>query len=293
VSRSDRAAHLIDMQTDSPRAEQGRATPNLDLAGRRYVVTGANTGIGRATAHALAMRGAHVVRACRCDPDALPELPSASYVRLDLGDLASVRAAANELGKEPIDALINNAGVGGTRGITKDGFELHFGVNYLGHYLLTRLLMPALREAVPSRIVHVVSGSHHKARELDLARVREPTRSAFGLNEYASSKLCNLLFHHELMRRMIGSRVKSYAADPGNVASDGWRHVPWPIRPLMKLSMKSTERGALTSVFCTTEPIPCGAYVDMRPDAPSRLSRDPALARELWERSAEWVGLPR
>lgn len=256
----------------------------------RIVITGANTGIGRATALALAARGAELVLAGRTEP---APLPNASFVRVDLGDLASVREAAAKISTRPIDVLINNAGVGGTRGITRDGFELHFGVNYLGHYLFTRLLLGALREAARSRVVHVVSGSHRNARAIDFARLRGRTQSPFGLPEYAVSKLCNVLFHHELARRLNGTRVASCAADPGNVASDGWRHVPWPIRPLIKLSMKSSAEGAKTSVFCATDPsIESGAsYVDARPDAPSALSRDAALARELWDRSAEWTGL--
>jgi retinol dehydrogenase-12 len=260
----------------------------MDLRGRRIVVTGANTGIGRATVEALAARGAALVVACRSEERAravICAIPSASFVPLDLGDLGSVRAcAASILEGGAIDVLVNNAGVGGTRGVTKDGFELHFGVNYLGHYLLTRLLEGAIRD----RVVHVVSGSHRGVRALDLGSVQRKTGSAFGLREYAASKLCNLLFHHELARR----GVRSYAADPGDVASDGWRHVPWPIRPLMKLRMKTSAEGAQTSVWCATEPaLPSGAYAERRVDEPSALSRDPALARELWARSAAWVGL--
>lgn len=266
-----------------------------DLVGRRYAITGANTGIGRATAEALAARGASLVLACRSERRAADVLASVrglgaevALVELDLGHLASVRRAAAELTQRgPYDALINNAGVGGARGVTRDGFELAFGVNYLGHYLLTRSIAPQTE-----RVVHVTSGSHERVRRLDLHQVRGATRSWTGLGEYAVSKLCTMLFHHELSRR----GVPSAAADPGDVASDGWRHVPWPIRPLMTCRMKTPERGAETPVFCAADAA-SGAvrgrlWCDRRPREPSALSRDAALARELWEASAGWVGLP-
>ena len=260
-----------------------------DLEGRRYAITGANTGIGRATAEALAARGADVVIACRSAARARGVLDAlgdaGALVDLDLADLDSVRRGAEALAAlGPYDALINNAGVGGTRGVTKDGFELAFGVNHLGHYLLTRTLAPAF-------VVHVTSGSHERVERLDLDRVRGPTRSWTGLPEYAASKLCTMLFHHELDRR----GVASVAADPGDVASDGWRHVPWPVRPLLTWRMKSPEQGASTPVYCAADAprpeITGKLFCDSVERAPSPLSLDAALATELWERSAAWTGL--
>lgn len=268
----------------------------LSLEGRRCVITGANTGVGRATAVALAARGARVVLACRSAERAagvLEELAgtgAASFVELDLASLASVRRAAATIGAEPVDVLVNNAGVAGARGLTKDGFELAFGVNFLGHYLLTRSLLPAL--APGARVVHLSSGSHFRAGRLDLDAARRRTATLTGVAEYATSKLCVMLFHHELARRLAGAGVLSIAADPGDVASDAWRHVPWPVRGWITRGMKPPSEGARTSVFCATDPsvVSGGFYVDARPSEPSALSRDEALAKELWVRSAAWAG---
>jgi retinol dehydrogenase-12 len=274
-----------------------------DLAGRRYVVTGANTGVGRATAEALALRGADVVLACRSAERAAPvidrlrAIPSAGEIdllELDLADLASVSRAATALAarRRQIDVLINNAAVAGARGLTADGFELAFGTNYLGHYLLTRSVLPLLRPG--ARIVHLSSGSHARAPRPDLDALRSPTSSLTGITEYAVSKLCVVLFHHELARR-LDPRITTLAADPGDVASDAWRHVPRPIRWMLTRSMKPPSEGARTTVFCATDPSLDGAtgrsYVDCRQDEPSALSRDPGLARELWDRSAAWASL--
>lgn len=271
------------------------------LSGRVILVTGANTGVGRATAEQLAARGARLILLCRSAEraravvetvEAMPTSGGVEVIEVELSELGSVRrGAAAILERAPrIDALVNNAGVGGTRGVTADGFELAFGVNYLSHYLLTRLLQPLL-ERSRARIVHVTSGSHARASGIDLTDARRRTRSLTGISEYAVSKLCTMLFHHELARRLAAATT--LAADPGDVASDGWRHVPWPIRPLMTCSMKSPEQGARSSVHCVVaEEVRSGAsYVDARAFDPSPLSRDARLARELWQQSARWVGV--
>lgn len=278
-----------------------------DLAGKTFVITGANTGIGAATARELARRGGRVVLACRSKGKTDPVLATitresgaeaARFVSLDLGDLSSVRSAARELlSTEPrIDVLLNNAGVAGQRGFTKDGFELSFGTNHLGHYLLTRLLLERLEQSAKSRIVNVSSKAHYRARGIDFAAVRRPTKSITGLPEYAVSKLANVLFTRELARRLEGKGVTTYAVHPGVIASDAWRRMPWPIRPAIKLAMKSVEEGAQTSIHCATSAVVAevsGRYWDDCTERrPSRVARDDALARELWEKSAQWVGLP-
>src|SRR5580692_8449567 len=139
-----------------------------DLSGRLVVITGANTGIGRATAEALAARGATLVLACRSEDKTRPVLDAiraaqgdARFEALDLGDLASTRACAARIGVmgKPVDVLLNNAGMAGKRGLTKDGFEVTFGVNHLGPFLFTVLLAPNLVEA-RGRIVNVSSKGH-------------------------------------------------------------------------------------------------------------------------------------
>jgi len=274
------------------------------LAGRFIVLTGANTGIGRATAESLAAQGATLVLACRTEERTRPVLEairalgagSAEFVPLDLGDFASTRDCAariSALGR-PIDILINNAGLAGKRGATKDGFEIAFGTNHLGHFLLTMLLLPRLRAAPGARIVNVASKAHYDAKGIDFEAVRRPTRSFTGLPEYAVSKLANVLFTRELARRTGTSGVHSYALHPGVVASDAWRRVPWPIRPLMKLGMISSEEGAKTTLYCATSPEVAdasGRYYDAcREKTPGVLAQDDALAGRLWERSVEFTG---
>ena len=273
-----------------------------DLEGKTLLVTGANTGLGRATATELARRGGHVVLAARSEDKTRPvlaELAEAggdvSFLALDLCDLASVRDAALRLleGGRPLDVLINNAGVAGQRGETKQGFELHFGTNHLGHFLFTKLLLPRLAEASGARIVNVSSGSHYQARGIDFEAVRRPTSSVTGLPEYEVSKLANNLFTKELARGRSGGAARSYALHPGTVASDAWRRIPWPVRSIMKLFMITSDEGAKTTLYCATSPeveAQDGLYYDRcRAKKPSAESEDAALAKELWERSEEWV----
>jgi len=284
-------------------AAMTQTTPNT-LAGQVALVTGANTGIGRVTARELARRGAHVFIACRSAQRAQPvvdEIRAATgsvtveLLSLDLGDLASVRACAQAfLARElPLHLLINNAGIAGAKGSSASGFELAFGVNHVGHFLLTQLLLDCLKHSAPARIVTVSSQAHYRAPGIDWDAVRQPTRSATGLPEYGVSKLANALFSAELGRRLAGSGVSTYALHPGVVASDVWRSVPWPFRSLMKLAMISTEEGAATTLHCATSgdvAQETGLYYDKcRVKQPSRLAQDPALAAELWKRSEAWV----
>jgi NAD(P)-dependent dehydrogenase (short-subunit alcohol dehydrogenase family) len=266
------------------------------------LVSGANSGIGRVTAEQLAKRGMKVWLACRSLERAQPVLDAivaaggaAELVALDLSDLASVRACADVLLErgEPLDLLVNNAGLAGARGLTKDGFELAFGTNHVGPYLLTRRVMPLLEAAPEGRIVVVASASSFNARGIDWDAVRKSTASATGLPEYAVSKLANILFARELSRR-VKPTVLAFSVHPGVVASDAWREVPWGIRHLMKAFMLSNEEGAKTTIFCATSDDvkdKSGRYFDKsREHKPPRLVGD-LLAAELWERTAAWTGL--
>lgn len=271
-----------------------------DLAGRTFLVTGANSGIGRETVRGLADRGARVYLACRSEAkarSAIEEMRGGSleFVALDLGDLSSVRACADAFlaTGEPLDVLINNAGLAGQRGVTPSGFELAFGTNFVGPFLLTQLLLDRLRERGSARIVNVASGAHHQAKRIDFMAVRQPTRSRTGMPEYAVSKLANVLHAQELARRLDGTGVTSYALHPGVIASDIWRRVPPPARQLMKLTMRSPAEGARTSLYCATAPQlehESGYYYDdARHEDPSPAATA-ELGRELWDRSIEWVG---
>lgn len=274
------------------------------LAGRVALVTGANTGIGRVAALELAKRGAHVFLACRSIERGQPvvdeiraahSVAQAEVLLLDLGDFDSVRQCAGTfLARNlPLHLLVNNGGIAGGRGLTKSGFELAFGINHMGHFLLTQLLLERLKASAPARVVTVASRAHYRAPGFDWEAVRQTTRSATGLAEYAVSKLANVLFSAELGRKLAGTGICTYALHPGVVASDVWRSVPWPLRPLIKLAMISPEQGALTTLHCATSEQAgqeSGLYYDQaRVKYPSRVAQDPALAAELWSRSEGWV----
>ena len=275
-------------------------------AGRTFLITGGNTGIGLATAIALAREGGRVHIACRsaaAGEAAAARIKAAAgsdavwLLPLDLASLDSVRAcAALFLDRdEPLHVLINNAGVGGQRGVTADGFELHFGVNHLGHFALTRLLLERLTASGPgSRVVTVSSEAHYSAPGIDFAAVRRRTATFAGAREYAVSKLCNVLFTQELARRLTGTGVTAYALHPGVVASDIWRRVPRLARPFITRRMLTTEQGAVTSVYCATSPAVAaesGLYYDKcAVRAPSPVATQ-ELAELLWKRSAQWSGV--
>ncbi|MEO8799584.1 MAG: SDR family oxidoreductase [Polyangiaceae bacterium] len=275
-----------------------------DLVGRRFYVTGANTGIGKVTAKELARRGGEVVLACRSEEKTRPVVDEiiaaggkAELSLLDLADLASIRAAAErEMGNDqPLHVLINNAGLAGLRGTTKDGFELTVGTNHLGHFLLTNLLLPKLRKSKRARIVNVASKAHYDAKPIDFSLFRGETKNFTALPEYATSKLCNVLFTKELANGKAGDGVKAYSLHPGVVASDAWRQVPWPFRSIMKMFMISEEEGAKTTLYCATSPDveeQSGLYFDScAVRRPSKLAEDPELAKMLWEKSEEMVGV--
>jgi NAD(P)-dependent dehydrogenase (short-subunit alcohol dehydrogenase family) len=273
----------------------------MNLHGKTALVTGANTGIGRVTAIELAKAGAHVVLACRSEEKTRPVIDEigkdkAEFLHLDLADLASVRAAAAAFlaRNEPLSLLVANAGLAGAHGQTKDGFELAFGTNHIGHYLFTRLLLPALERAGGARVVTVASHGHYRAPGIDWDAIRKPTRTTTAFPEYCVSKLANVLFTSELARRGPTS-VRYYSLHPGAVASDVWREVPWGLRHLARLFMLSNEDGAKTTLYCATSDEvkdQSGLYYDRcKEKRPSPIALDPALARDLWEKSAEWVGL--
>ena len=291
---------------DAAQKSPAYAPPIGDLDDKTFLVTGANTGIGRETALALAGRGARVFVASRSEPKTLPVIDeivaqtgnsAVEFLSLDLGDLASVRACADEFLRtaESLHALINNAGLAGQRGMTESGFELAFGTNYVGPFLLTGLLLERLRESAPARIVNVSSIGHYRAEGIDYDAVRQRTKSLTGLPEYAVSKLGNVLHAQELAERLKGDGVTTYSLHPGAIASDVWRRVPWPVRPLIKRRMRSPAEGARTSLYCATSPEVANEsghyYDDCRRKEPSAIAT-PQLAAELWDRSIVWVDLP-
>ncbi len=274
-----------------------------DLGGRTFLVTGGNTGIGRATALGLAQRGGRVYIACRSVPkgeEAASDIRASTgndsvwVLPLDLADLDSVRSCALEFlaRGEPLHVLVNNAGLGGARGVTRQGFELMFGVNHLGHFLLTNALLGLLADSAPARVVNVSSDAHYQAKGVDFDALRRPARGITGLGEYAVSKLCNVLFTQELARRTTGTGITTYALHPGVVASDIWRRVPWPVRPILSRRMLSVTEGAQTSLYCATSPEVASVsgrfYEKCAERTPSPVAT-PELGRALWERSESWT----
>jgi retinol dehydrogenase-12 len=272
-----------------------------DLQGRTFLVTGASSGIGRAMVEALAARGGRVVLACRSEERTRPVLDGiraqhrsadATFLPLDLADLDSVRRAADSFlaSGRPIDALVNNAGVAGTKALSPQGFDLTYATNHIGPFLLTELLLPAVRRAPQGRIVNVSSIAHLQVKGIDWSVLEHrtvPKRSGF--RDYAVTKLMNVLHAKELGRRLAGTGVTTYAVHPGGVRSNIWRPVPQPFRWLLLLFLVSNEEGARTQLRCATDPglgSETGRYYDKSREAPCNpLANDEALAKELWART--------
>jgi NAD(P)-dependent dehydrogenase (short-subunit alcohol dehydrogenase family) len=270
------------------------------------LITGASSGIGLATARALAGAGARVVLAVRdtaAGERAAAAIGGRTEVRpLDLADLASVREFAEGWEGE-LDVLINNAGVALTpERRTADGFELQFGTNHLGHFALTNLLLPY----VTGRVVTVASNAH-KSASLDLADLNWERRPYRRSAAYGQSKLANLLFTLELQRRLTeaGSPVRALAAHPGAATSGLDRNVG-PLLTLAgatvgRLIRQSASAGALPALYAASADLPGAAYVG--PDGhreqrgrPTLVGRspaasDPGLARALWASSEHLTGV--
>ena len=283
-----------------------------DQTGRTAVITGANTGLGYETARALVAKGARVVLAIRNldKGKAAADLIGRRYPgadvtvqELDLTSLESVRAAADQLraGHDRIDLLVNNAGVMMTpRETTKDGFELQFGTNHLGHFALTGLLLDRLLATPGSRIVTVSSVGHRGGwiRFDDLQSERRYNR---GL-AYGQSKLANLLFTYELQRRLAGTGTIATAAHPGGSSSELGRYLPGPARAAFALLEQSTEMGALPQLRAATDPSARGGqyygpggFLQMQGHpklvSSNRRSHDLAAQKRLWAVSEALTGV--
>lgn len=274
-----------------------------DLTDKTVIVTGANSGIGLATAKALAGYGARVVLAVRNAAKgmaAAAATPGPTEVRqLDLADLASIRRFADDW-QEPIHLLINNAGISSPEfERTVDGFELQFGTNHLGPFALTNLLLPH----VTGRVVSVSSQAERMGRinfdDLDGEHTRYKQSSA-----YATSKLANLLFSSELQRRLnaAGSKVLAVTAHPGFVATNIYdRASGLGTKLMLRLLAQSPEDGALPVLHAATGDVPGDSFIGpehwlhMRggaePIGRSKTARDPQVARRLWDVSEKLTGV--
>ena len=281
------------------------------MKGKVVIVTGANAGIGKATAARLADLGATVVLACRCKERGEAALSELSCVNgrcfdlmaLDLADQGSIRAFAEAFTKKygRLDVLINNAGIlGRHRAETKQGFEMSFGVNYLGAFLLTMLLLPLLEKSGQGRVVMTTSVAHGwgDVRLNDLNYTRGYNRFA----AYGHSKLCCLLFTRALGEKLRarGSRVTVNAVHPGIVATDivvnrANDRFRW-VAQLMKILFMTSDEGAKTSVFLASDPSLCSVsgeyFYRCRIEPSSEASKNLASANKLYDVSLALCNLP-
>jgi NAD(P)-dependent dehydrogenase (short-subunit alcohol dehydrogenase family) len=291
-----------------------------DLTGKVVIVTGANSGIGLEAARELARKGAEVILACRNQDKAesalselRKEIPQAklAFLELDLADLDSIREFADQFRSRysRLDVLLNNAGIMMVPyGKTEDGFELQLGVNHLGHFALTGLLVDVLLSTPGSRVVNISSNAHY-AGELDFSNLMYEQGNYTPSGAYSRSKLANLLFTYELQRRLDdrSANVKSLAAHPGITATGLADHfiggrVKGLIRGIMKLLFQSAAMGALPGLRAAVDPRAEGGQYygpdgrGERSGYPEVVSSNPAShdqqdAARLWEISEELTGV--
>jgi len=310
-----------------------RCDPKLfdkDLSGRVYIVTGANSGSGLATTEQLVRQGAHVIAACRlvsagkeATAHLLGERGSVEVLELDLNSLASVRhfvAVVKDKYKR-LHGLVNNAGVMSTpKGKTEDGFETQFGINYLGHFLLTEMLLDVLKASAHSRIVCVSSLAHagmqKRSATIDLGDLNFEKRKYDPVESYCQSKLAIVIYARHLAKRLEGTGVSVFSTHPGWIRSNLIKHTmpPWVQNVLMRpfsgmLTMMSAEDGAQTQLHCLLDddaPNHSGEYFSQngllypnkenRPGgwpmrSPNPLTYDDELAERLYKASIEMAGL--
>ncbi|KAI5611728.1 retinol dehydrogenase 11 [Silurus asotus] len=281
------------------------STARLD--GKTALITGANTGIGKETALDLAARGARVILACR-DVEKGEEAAAEIRTRvggaqvevreLDLADTYSIRAFAQKFLREVshLHILINNAGVMMCPYMkTADGFEMHLGVNHLGHFLLTFLLIGVLKRSAPSRII-VVSSLAHYFGWIRFHDLHSQGSYNSGL-AYCQSKLANVLFTRELARKLTGLNVTVNSVHPGTVMSDLVRHSTLMSLgfALFSMFLKTPREGAQTSIYCTVaeelHSITGKHFSDCAPASVAPQGRCDETSRRLWEVSCELLGI--
>jgi retinol dehydrogenase-12 len=279
------------------------------MDGKLVLVTGATSGIGYYSALELARMGAPVIvhgrneARCTKSVEAIQKEtgnPSISYLLAELSSQAQVRALAERFYEQHsrLDVLINNAGAAFLfRRLSEDGLEMTLAVNHLSHFLLTNLLLPALKASPSARVVNVSSGSHYNEHldfnDLQLSRFYNPWKA------YGRSKLANILFSYELARRLSGTHITSNALTPGMVATEIWKKVNrWLtplIYPIIAHSAQTPLQGAQTSIYLASSSEVEGSsglyYANQRPLHSNPDSYDVQVARQLWEISAQLTRL--
>ncbi|XP_071963063.1 retinol dehydrogenase 12-like [Antedon mediterranea] len=290
-----------------------RYCSNTRLDGKVVIITGANTGIGKETARDLVRRGAKVILACRDvtkGKRAVDEILTESsgkgvgaltVERLDLASFKSIRSFAKLIieKESPVNILINNAGVSMcSPQKTTDGFELQFGVNHLGHFLLTHLLLDVIKSSAPSRIITVSSFAHRQGK-IHFDDINLTADNYAPLKAYRQSKLANIMFTNELARMLKGTNVTCYSLHPGLVSTEICRYLS-PIKRvvatiLLPLIASTSEMGAQTTIYCAVEQSLDDEngyfYSDCERMEPAPQARDEEADKQLWKVSAEMVKL--
>ncbi|XP_058499272.1 retinol dehydrogenase 11 [Solea solea] len=281
---------------------------DVSLEGKTAIVTGANSGIGKETAKDLASRGARVILACRdmakgeqAARDIIREVEGAKVVtrHLDLADTKSICQFVENVydTEKALHYLINNAGVAiCPHNLTVDGYEMQFGVNHLGHFFLTFLLLDLLKHSAPSRVITVASGAHAMGRihfdDLSGGKDYHPVRA------YAQSQLASVLFTRELAKRIEVFGVTTYSVDPGVVNTNLTRHIRRPLVDVLKRFswlLKTPAEGAYTTVYCVITPesqlLTGGHYKDCASTEACRAGQDDGIALKLWAVSCHMLGI--
>ncbi|XP_022101356.1 retinol dehydrogenase 13-like [Acanthaster planci] len=283
------------------------------IEGKTVIITGANSGIGKETAKDLARRGGRIILACRNEVKAekaqreiVGETGNQDVVvrKLDLASLKSIKEFAQKIiSEEPhVDILINNAGIMRCPfWKTEDGFEMQFGVNHLGHFYLTNLLLDKMKSSAPSRII-TVSSLAHTTGEIDFDNLNSESgyRTA---DAYSDSKLACVLFTHELSKKLKGTGVIANSLHPGVVKTQIGRHTgvhksgfsSFILSPVFWMFVKTPKQGAQTSIYCAVasevEGVSGKYFRDCTEADCHPRGRDDAVAQRLWEESARLVGL--
>ncbi|XP_074640680.1 retinol dehydrogenase 13-like isoform X2 [Tubulanus polymorphus] len=283
------------------------------VIGKTVIVTGANTGIGKETAKELAKRGARVILAgrnnekCELARDEIIKETANRNVEarhLDLASLQSIKEFAEEICRTErhVDILINNAGVMRCpKSLTTDGFEMQLGVNHLGHFYLTNLLLPKLKDSAPSRIITLSSLAHRRG-EMNFSDLNSSSSYSPG-GAYSQSKIANILFTVELAKRLEGTGVTALAVNPGIVDTELMRHLSIYkstfsriiLAPLRWIFLKTPNEGAQTSLYAALSKDldgVSGKYLsNCAIEEASKEARDEKAAERLWLISEKWTRL--
>jgi len=274
-----------------------------------YLITGANSGIGKETARAIAKMGATVIMACRniqkaqavCDDiNAETGLNNVSILQVDVSSQASIRNMADAFGKkyDKLDVLINNAGlIAENKEMTDDGFESMFGTNHLGYFLTTHYMLPYLKKAPKARIINVASVAHRFA-SLDWKNLNAE-KSFSSMRTYGLSKLCNILFTKELAIYLKNTNITTNALHPGGVNSNFGKNNNNIFGTLVKyfgnFVLISSTDGAKTSIYLATSPEVEGIsgkyYAKYKPASLSAAASNPENAKKLWDISLQLTGI--